>query len=70
MADQRMDISSTISDFMSPGPTDLLSSSLGTSGVDCNRKRKGSSTDYQLVDFSFDSQVEFGEHNGWRSDAH
>ncbi|KAI2558820.1 aryl hydrocarbon receptor nuclear translocator like [Homo sapiens] len=47
MADQRMDISSTISDFMSPGPTDLLSSSLGTSGVDCNRKRKGSSTDYQ-----------------------
>lgn len=47
MADQRMDISSTISDFMSPGPTDLLSSSLGTSGVDCNRKRKGSATDYQ-----------------------
>uniref|UniRef100_A0A2K6G7R2 Basic helix-loop-helix ARNT like 1 n=1 Tax=Propithecus coquereli TaxID=379532 RepID=A0A2K6G7R2_PROCO len=47
MADQRMDISSTISDFMSSGPTDLLSSSLGTSGVDCNRKRKGSSTDYQ-----------------------
>lgn len=63
MADQRMDISSTISDFMSPGPTDLLSGSLGTSGVDCNRKRKGSSTDYH-------SQVEFGEHNGWRSDAH
>lgn len=47
MADQRMDISSTISDFMSPGPTDLLSSSLGTGSVDCNRKRKGSSTDYQ-----------------------
>lgn len=47
MADQRMDISSTISDFMSPGPTDLLSGSLGTSGVDCNRKRKGSATDYQ-----------------------
>uniref|UniRef100_A0A8C0KVT5 Basic helix-loop-helix ARNT like 1 n=1 Tax=Canis lupus dingo TaxID=286419 RepID=A0A8C0KVT5_CANLU len=47
MADQRMDISSTISDFMSPGPTDLLSSPLGTSGMDCNRKRKGSSTDYQ-----------------------
>uniref|UniRef100_A0A8D1S1W2 Aryl hydrocarbon receptor nuclear translocator-like protein 1 n=1 Tax=Sus scrofa TaxID=9823 RepID=A0A8D1S1W2_PIG len=47
MADQRMDISSTISDFMSPGATDLLSSPLGTSGVDCNRKRKGSSTDYQ-----------------------
>lgn len=47
MADQRMDISSTISDFMSPGATDLLSSPLGTGGVDCNRKRKGSSTDYQ-----------------------
>ncbi|XP_060033128.1 basic helix-loop-helix ARNT-like protein 1 isoform X17 [Erinaceus europaeus] len=47
MADQRMDISSTISDFMSPGATDLLSSPLGTSGVDCNRKRKGSTTDYQ-----------------------
>uniref|UniRef100_A0A8C3SPF2 Aryl hydrocarbon receptor nuclear translocator like n=1 Tax=Chelydra serpentina TaxID=8475 RepID=A0A8C3SPF2_CHESE len=47
MADQRMDISSTISDFMSPGPTDLISSSLSTSGMDCNRKRKGSSTDYQ-----------------------
>lgn len=47
MADQRMDISSTISDFMSPDPADLISSSLSTSGVDCNRKRKGSSTDYQ-----------------------
>uniref|UniRef100_A0A8D0FST9 Aryl hydrocarbon receptor nuclear translocator like n=1 Tax=Strix occidentalis caurina TaxID=311401 RepID=A0A8D0FST9_STROC len=48
MADQRMDISSTISDFMSPDPADLISSSLSTSGMDCNRKRKGSSTDYQL----------------------
>ena len=47
MADQSMDISSTISDFMSPGATDLLSSPLGPGGVDCNRKRKGSSTDYQ-----------------------
>ena len=47
MADQRMDISSTISDFMSPGATDLLSSPLGPGGTDCNRKRKGSSTDYQ-----------------------
>lgn len=47
MADQRMDISSTISDFMSPGPPDLLSSSLSSGGMDCNRKRKGSSTDYQ-----------------------
>uniref|UniRef100_A0A8C5PX94 Basic helix-loop-helix ARNT like 1 n=1 Tax=Leptobrachium leishanense TaxID=445787 RepID=A0A8C5PX94_9ANUR len=49
MADQRMDISSTISDFMSPGSTDLISS-----GMDCNRKRKGSLTDYQLDGFSFD----------------
>ncbi|XP_077902569.1 basic helix-loop-helix ARNT-like protein 1 isoform X1 [Ictidomys tridecemlineatus] len=75
MADQRMDISSTISDFMSPGPTDLLSSSLGTSGVDCNRKRKGSSTDYQLDDFSFEEsmdtdkddphgRLEYTEHQG------
>ncbi|NXW07581.1 BMAL1 protein, partial [Fregetta grallaria] len=47
MADQRMDITSTISDFMSPDPADLISSSLSTSGMDCNRKRKGSSTDYQ-----------------------
>ncbi|CAD7671556.1 unnamed protein product [Nyctereutes procyonoides] len=58
MADQRMDISSTISDFMSPGPTDLLSSPLGTSGMDCNRKRKGSSTDYQLDDFSFEESMD------------
>ncbi|XP_059564947.1 basic helix-loop-helix ARNT-like protein 1 isoform X11 [Myotis daubentonii] len=75
MADQRMDISSTISDFMSPGATDLLSSSLGTSGVDCTRKRKGSSTDYQLDDFSFEEsmdtdkddphgRLEFAEHQG------
>ncbi|XP_014312079.1 aryl hydrocarbon receptor nuclear translocator-like protein 1 isoform X7 [Myotis lucifugus] len=75
MADQRMDISSTISDFMSPGATDLLSSSLGTSGVDCTRKRKGSSTDYQLDDFSFEEsmdtdkddphgRLEFTEHQG------
>lgn len=58
MADQRMDISSTISDFMSPGTTDLLSSPLGTSSVDCNRKRKGSSTDYQLDDFSFEESMD------------
>ncbi|OXB71187.1 UNVERIFIED_CONTAM: hypothetical protein H355_010729 [Colinus virginianus] len=61
MADQRMDISSTISDFMSPDPADLISSSLSTSGVDCNRKRKGSSTDYQLDGFPFEeahSQIE------------
>lgn len=70
-----MDISSTISDFMSPGATDLLSSSLGTGGVDCTRKRKGSSTDYQLDDFSFEEsmdtdkddphgRLEYTEHQG------
>ncbi|XP_039196284.1 aryl hydrocarbon receptor nuclear translocator-like protein 1 isoform X1 [Crotalus tigris] len=58
MADQRMDITSTISDFMSPGPTDLISSSLNSSGMDCNRKRKGSSTDYQLDGFSFDEGMD------------
>uniref|UniRef100_F6TDF3 Aryl hydrocarbon receptor nuclear translocator-like n=1 Tax=Xenopus tropicalis TaxID=8364 RepID=F6TDF3_XENTR len=41
MADQRMDISSTMNDFMSPGSTNLISSSLGMGGIDCNRKRKG-----------------------------
>ncbi|ERE79930.1 aryl hydrocarbon receptor nuclear translocator-like protein 1 [Cricetulus griseus] len=63
-----MDISSTISDFMSPGPTDLLSSSLGTSGVDCNRKRKGSATDYQeSMDTDKDDphgRLEYAEHQG------
>uniref|UniRef100_A0A8V0ZEJ9 Aryl hydrocarbon receptor nuclear translocator like n=1 Tax=Gallus gallus TaxID=9031 RepID=A0A8V0ZEJ9_CHICK len=58
MADQRMDISSTISDFMSPDPADLISSSLSTSGVDCNRKRKGSSTDYQLDGFPFEEGMD------------
>ncbi|RXM36387.1 Aryl hydrocarbon receptor nuclear translocator-like protein 1 [Acipenser ruthenus] len=47
MADQRMDISSTMNDFLSPGPTDLISSSLNAAGLDYSRKRKGSSTDYQ-----------------------
>ncbi|KAF4009012.1 hypothetical protein G4228_000361 [Cervus hanglu yarkandensis] len=68
MADQRMDISSTISDFMSPGATDLLSSPLGTGGVDCNRKRKGSSTDYQeSMDTDKDDphgRLEYTEHQG------
>ncbi|KAK2497872.1 hypothetical protein MC885_001484 [Smutsia gigantea] len=68
MADQRMDISSTISDFMSPGTTDLLSSPLGTSGMDCNRKRKGSSTDYQeSMDTDKDDphgRLEYTEHQG------
>ncbi|KAK6472599.1 aryl hydrocarbon receptor nuclear translocator-like protein 1 isoform X1 [Huso huso] len=47
MADQRMDISSTMNDFMSPGPTDLISSSLSAPCMEYTRKRKGSSTDYQ-----------------------
>uniref|UniRef100_A0A8C5W3B0 Aryl hydrocarbon receptor nuclear translocator-like protein 1 n=1 Tax=Microcebus murinus TaxID=30608 RepID=A0A8C5W3B0_MICMU len=67
MADQRMDISSTISDFMSSGPTDLLSSSLGTSSVDCNRRWKGSSTDYQEMDTDKDDphrRSEYTEHQG------
>lgn len=47
MADQRMDISSTMTDFMSPGSTDIISSSISTPGMDYTRKRKGSTTDYQ-----------------------
>lgn len=47
MADQRMDISSTINDFMSPSSTELISSSVGTPGMDYTRKRKGSATEYQ-----------------------
>ena len=47
MADQRMDISSTMNEFMSPGSTDLISSSINPPGIDYTRKRKGSSTDYQ-----------------------
>uniref|UniRef100_A0A8C9V4R9 Basic helix-loop-helix ARNT like 1a n=1 Tax=Scleropages formosus TaxID=113540 RepID=A0A8C9V4R9_SCLFO len=47
MADQRMDISSTMNEFMSPSPTSLISSSMSAGGVDYTRKRKGSSTDYQ-----------------------
>uniref|UniRef100_A0A8C4RUN5 Basic helix-loop-helix ARNT like 1a n=1 Tax=Erpetoichthys calabaricus TaxID=27687 RepID=A0A8C4RUN5_ERPCA len=47
MADQRMDISSTMNDFMSPGPTELITSTLNAQGMDYTRKRKGSSTDYQ-----------------------
>uniref|UniRef100_A0A6Q2XJ66 Aryl hydrocarbon receptor nuclear translocator-like 1a n=1 Tax=Esox lucius TaxID=8010 RepID=A0A6Q2XJ66_ESOLU len=46
MADQRMDISSTMNEFMSPGSTDLISS-IGTPGIDYTRKRKSSATDYQ-----------------------
>ncbi len=47
MADQRMDISSTMNEFMSPSSTDLISSSMGTPGMDYTRKRKSSITDYQ-----------------------
>ncbi|XP_066503107.1 basic helix-loop-helix ARNT like 1b [Hoplias malabaricus] len=58
MADQRMDISSTMNDFMSPSSTDLISSSIGTPGMDYTRKRKGSSTDYQIDGFSFDDSMD------------
>uniref|UniRef100_A0A8C1QQG7 Aryl hydrocarbon receptor nuclear translocator-like 1a n=1 Tax=Cyprinus carpio TaxID=7962 RepID=A0A8C1QQG7_CYPCA len=47
MADQRMDISSTMNEFMSQSSADLISSSIGTTGMDYNRKRKGSTTEYQ-----------------------
>ncbi|XP_043561571.1 aryl hydrocarbon receptor nuclear translocator-like protein 1 isoform X3 [Chiloscyllium plagiosum] len=47
MADQNMDISSTINDFISSDPSGLILNSLGTASMDFNRKRKGSSTDYQ-----------------------
>ncbi|XP_051778729.1 aryl hydrocarbon receptor nuclear translocator-like protein 1 isoform X2 [Erpetoichthys calabaricus] len=63
MADQRMDISSTMNDFMSPGPTELITSTLNAQGMDYTRKRKGSSTDYQLDGFSFESQ---GQISPWR----
>uniref|UniRef100_A0AAR2JGU8 Aryl hydrocarbon receptor nuclear translocator-like 1a n=1 Tax=Pygocentrus nattereri TaxID=42514 RepID=A0AAR2JGU8_PYGNA len=51
MADQRMDISSTMNEFMSPSSTDLISSSVGTPGLDYTRKRKGTFL------FCFDSQT-------------
>ncbi|XP_010879380.1 aryl hydrocarbon receptor nuclear translocator-like 1b isoform X2 [Esox lucius] len=56
MADQRMDISSTMNEFMSPGSTDLISS-IGTPGIDYTRKRKSSATDYQIDGFSFESEA-------------
>ncbi|KAJ7986087.1 hypothetical protein DPEC_G00347160 [Dallia pectoralis] len=56
MADQRMDISSTMNEFMSPGSTDLISS-MGTTGMDYTRKRKNSTTDYQIDGFSFESEA-------------
>ncbi|MEQ2157932.1 hypothetical protein GOODEAATRI_006916 [Goodea atripinnis] len=45
-----MDISSTMTDFMSPSSTDLISSSISTPSMDYNRKRKGSSTDYHQIE--------------------
>ncbi|XP_030650220.1 basic helix-loop-helix ARNT like 1b [Chanos chanos] len=58
MADQRMDISSTMNEFMSPSSTDLISSSINTPGMDYTRKRKGSSTDYQMDGFTFEDGVD------------
>uniref|UniRef100_A0A673MKT8 Aryl hydrocarbon receptor nuclear translocator-like protein 1 n=1 Tax=Sinocyclocheilus rhinocerous TaxID=307959 RepID=A0A673MKT8_9TELE len=58
MADQRMDISSTMNEFMSPSSSDLISSSMGTPGMDYTRKRKGSITDYQdSMDIDMDKQL-------------
>uniref|UniRef100_A0A8B9GYR1 Aryl hydrocarbon receptor nuclear translocator-like 1a n=2 Tax=Astyanax mexicanus TaxID=7994 RepID=A0A8B9GYR1_ASTMX len=58
MADQRMDISSTMNDFMSPSSTDLISSSVGTPGMDYTRKRKGSATEYHdSMDTEKDKQL-------------
>nr|XP_046167440.1 aryl hydrocarbon receptor nuclear translocator-like protein 1 [Oncorhynchus gorbuscha] len=59
MADQRMDITSTMNEFMSP--SDLISSSVNTPGMDYTRKRKGSTSDYQIDGFSFE---ECGDHQG------
>uniref|UniRef100_A0A8C7R3A7 Basic helix-loop-helix ARNT like 1a n=1 Tax=Oncorhynchus mykiss TaxID=8022 RepID=A0A8C7R3A7_ONCMY len=47
MADQRMDITSTMNEFMSPSSSDLISSSVNTPGMDYTRKRKSSTSDYQ-----------------------
>ncbi|XP_042186859.1 aryl hydrocarbon receptor nuclear translocator-like protein 1 [Oncorhynchus tshawytscha] len=68
MADQRMDISSTMNEFLSPGSTDLISS-IGTPGMDYTRKRKSSTTDYQIDDFSFEDSMDtdndrLGDHQG------
>uniref|UniRef100_A0A673N1J2 Aryl hydrocarbon receptor nuclear translocator-like protein 1 n=1 Tax=Sinocyclocheilus rhinocerous TaxID=307959 RepID=A0A673N1J2_9TELE len=58
MADQRMDITSTMNEFMSPSSTDLISSSMGMPGMDYTRKRKGSITDYQdSMDIDKDKQL-------------
>ncbi|KAM8862047.1 basic helix-loop-helix ARNT like 1a isoform 2-T2 [Synchiropus picturatus] len=52
MADQRMDISSTMTDFMSPASNDLIS--INPPSVDFGRKRKVSNSDYGIDGFSFD----------------
>ncbi|CDQ61625.1 unnamed protein product [Oncorhynchus mykiss] len=61
MADQRMDITSTMNEFMSPSSSDLISSSVNTPGMDYTRKRKSSTSDYQIDGFSFE---ECGDHQG------
>ncbi|KAI5101319.1 aryl hydrocarbon receptor nuclear translocator-like 1a, partial [Silurus meridionalis] len=53
MADQRMDISSTMNEFMSPSSTELITSSISMSSMDYTRKRKGSSTDYHFILYNF-----------------
>uniref|UniRef100_A0A8C7R367 Basic helix-loop-helix ARNT like 1a n=1 Tax=Oncorhynchus mykiss TaxID=8022 RepID=A0A8C7R367_ONCMY len=50
MADQRMDITSTMNEFMSPSSSDLISSSVNTPGMDYTRKRKSSTSDYHSMD--------------------
>ncbi|KTF90523.1 hypothetical protein cypCar_00025205 [Cyprinus carpio] len=71
MADQRMDISSTMNEFISQSSADLISSSIGTTGMDYNRKRKGSTTEYQIDGFSFDDSMDIDKDKGMgRDDQH
>ncbi|XP_052457018.1 aryl hydrocarbon receptor nuclear translocator-like protein 1 isoform X1 [Carassius gibelio] len=58
MADQRMDISSTMNEFMSPTSTDLINSSMVMPGMDYTRNRRGSITDYQIDGFSFEDSMD------------
>ncbi|CAB1313545.1 unnamed protein product, partial [Coregonus sp. 'balchen'] len=66
MADQRMDITSTMNEFMSPSSSDLISSSVNTPGMDYTRKRKGSTSDYHdsSMDTEKDKLRECGDHQG------
>ncbi|XP_051553119.1 aryl hydrocarbon receptor nuclear translocator-like protein 1 isoform X1 [Myxocyprinus asiaticus] len=57
MADQRMDISSTMNDLMLPSSSDLIRSSMATPGMEYTRKRKGSITDYEIDGLSFESEA-------------